>query len=123
MNNMQNLIFVVPWYGKDAHGGAETLCRLVVEHLNSAGILIQVFTTCSREFHSDWKNDLPSGKTVENNITVTRFKVDSRDRNSFNTLNQKIISNHSLDEKQELQFFENNINSSDMMKSISKSER
>jgi len=119
MNNKQNLIFVIPWYGKDATGGAETLCKLVVEHLDSAGISIQVFTTCSKEFHSEWVNDLPSGKTIVNNIQVTRFKVDSRDKNLFNNLNQKIISNHSLDKSHEQQFFENNINSSDMMKSIS----
>ncbi len=120
MNNKQNLIFVTPWYGKDAHGGAETLCRLVAEHLNSSDISIQVFTTCSKEFHSEWKNDLPSGKNIENNISVTRFKVDSRDKNLFNSLNQKILSNHSLNKKEEFEFFENNINSSDMMKVISK---
>ena len=120
MNNKQNLIFVAPWYGKDAHGGAETLCRLVAEHLNFADISIQVFTTCSKEFHSEWKNDLPSGKTIENNMSVTRFKVDSRDHNSFNILNQKILSNYSLSKKEELEFFENNINSSEMMKAITK---
>jgi glycosyltransferase involved in cell wall biosynthesis len=117
---LKNIIFVTPWYGKDAYGGAETLCRLVVEQLNSVGILVEVFTTCSREFPSEWKNDLPQGKTIERNIQVTRFKVDSRDRNSFNTLNQKILSNQTLSENEELQFFKNNINSSDMMKSILK---
>lgn len=120
MTLTKKIIFVIPWYGKNVHGGAETLCKLVAEHLNSVYISIQVFTTCSKEFHSDWKNDLNAGKTVENNIHVTRFKVDSRNKNRFDILNQKILSNHSLDEKQELQFFENNINSSDMMKSISK---
>jgi glycosyltransferase involved in cell wall biosynthesis len=119
MNNKQNLIFVIPWYGKDAHGGAETLCRMVVEHLNSVNISVKVFTTCSKEFSSEWENDLPPGKTIENNISVTRFKIDSRDKNLFDTLNQKILSNQYLNKKEELEFFKNNINSSDMMKAIS----
>ena len=119
MTLKQNLIFVIPWYGKEAYGGAETLCKLVVEHLDSVGVSVQVFTTNSKSFHTGWKNDLPSGKTFENNISVTRFKVDSRNENIFNILNKKILANNSITEKEELEFFKHNINSSDMMKAIS----
>ena len=119
MTLKQNLIFVIPWYGKEAYGGAETLCKLVVEHLDSVGVSVQVFTTNSKSFHTGWKNDLPSGKTFENNISVTRFKVDSRNENIFNILNKKILANNSITKKEELEFFKHNINSSDMMKAIS----
>jgi glycosyltransferase involved in cell wall biosynthesis len=116
----KNIIFVTPWYGKDAIGGAETLCKLVIEHLNAYKIPVEVFTTCSKEFNSDWTNNLKPGQYDENGVTVTRFKVDNRNTGIFNSLNQKILSNQTLDENEEKQFFENNINSSDMMDSILK---
>lgn len=121
--NTKKIIFVIPWYGKDATGGAETLCKTLVEHLHSAGMSVEVFTTCSREFHSDWINDLKPGTYTENGVTVHRFQVEPRNTNIFNSINRKILSNIPITEFDESQFFKNNINSSQMMNKIKNDEK
>ena len=100
MNSSRKIIFVIPWYGENATGGAETLCKSVVEHLHNSGCKVEVFTTTSKQFQSEWKNDLSPGEYVENGIAVKRFKVDPRDTNLFNSLNQKILSSIPLTEEQ-----------------------
>lgn len=117
---VRKLIFVTPWYGQYATGGAETLCRTVAEHLSAAGFQVEVFTTCSKQFPSNWTNDYKPGTYTENALTVTRFTVDSRDADLFNTLNGKILASVPLSHDEELAFFKNNINSTDMMDAITR---
>lgn len=114
----RKLIFVIPWYGEFATGGAEMQCKTLVEHLNLHGLKVEVFTTCSKQFHSGWVNDFKPGIYDENGIIVKRFKIDERNTDLFNHLNQQILSSLHLTEKEELDFFKNSINSSDMMNEI-----
>ena len=48
MNSNRKIIFVTPWYGKFATGGAETLCKIVAEHLHHSGHKVEIYTTCSK---------------------------------------------------------------------------
>ena len=118
-----DLIFVTPWYGKYATGGAETICRTVAEHLYKSGFSVQVFTTCSKEFLSDWSNYYKAGSYSENNILVKRFKVDKRNSELFNYLNQKLFISSTFSEDDENNFLKNNINSSTMMDEIHKNKK
>ena len=118
MNSNRKIIFVTPWYGKFATGGAETLCKTVVEHLHHSGHEVEIYTTCSKQFLSSWENDFKPGKYIENGLTVRRFQVDSRNRDVFNFINQKILSATPISEEEEYLFFKNNINSTEMMKAI-----
>jgi glycosyltransferase involved in cell wall biosynthesis len=118
MTFSQKIIFVIPWYGKDATGGAEIQCKTLAEHLKKSGLDIEVYTTCSKQFQGDWKNDLKPGKSVENEIPVTRFKINSRNKSLFDYINEKIISNSKVVLQEEKDFFENNINSKDLIKAI-----
>ena len=121
-NNLKEQIvtFVIPWYGENLTGGAESLCRKTAEHLESHGVKTEVFTTCSKQFYSDWKNDYTPGNYVVNKIPVTRFSVDLRDIVLFDSINYKLINKIPISEEEELQFFQNNINSSSMMSQIKK---
>ncbi len=117
--NTANIItFVIPWYGQDLNGGAETLCRRTAENLRSNNVDVEVFTTCSKEFLSDWSNFYKEGKYVVNGVPVQRFATDSRDISLFDSVNYKLINNHPITEEEEFQFFKNNINSSNMMSQI-----
>lgn len=118
MKSDKKLIFVTPWYGQYATGGAETICKTVAEHLSAIGFQVEIFTTCSKQFLSGWTNDYSPGKSTENELVVQRFKVDQRDVDVFNSLNNKILSSLSLSEEEEFLFFKNNINSKDMMDAI-----
>lgn len=114
----KKLVFVTPWYGQYATGGAETICKTVAEHLSTAGFQVEVFTTCSKQFLSGWTNDYKPGKYVENGLLVRRFKIDSRDVDIFNSINSKILSGIPLSKEEEENFFRNNINSKEMMDAI-----
>lgn len=120
MKSTRKIIFVIPWYGKDATGGAELQCRTLAEHLKGVGLDIEIFTTCSRQFNSAWINDFKLGKYQEDGLLVHRFRVDQRDSSLFGYLNDRILSTGRIKEDEELSFFQNSINSKDMMDAIAK---
>jgi glycosyltransferase involved in cell wall biosynthesis len=69
------LCFVVPRYGEDIVGGAETLCRRVAEGLAARGHAVSVFTTCAVD-HTRMENALPPGRVLHNGVDLRRFAVD-----------------------------------------------
>jgi glycosyltransferase involved in cell wall biosynthesis len=88
------LAFVIPWYGENIPGGAESQCRSLVRAIANSGATVEVLTTCVKEFRSDWNEDFhPEGKTVEAGVTVRRFKVRQRDTARFDAVNYKLMYN------------------------------
>lgn len=84
------IAFVVPRYGRDITGGAETLCRNVAEHLAAAGAAVEVYTTCAVD-HFTWEDHHPPGTVVERGVPVHRFPVaPARDRTRFEELHHGI---------------------------------
>lgn len=89
---MKKLGFVVPWHGESIPGGAEMLLRGVTSHLHEAGVELEILTTCIKQFSSDWnENYHKEGVTVENGITVRRFKVEKRNVQEFDRVNLMLI--------------------------------
>lgn len=78
---MIRLGFVVPRYGPEVLGGAETFARHFAEHLPSDEFEITVLTTCARDLFT-WRNDYPSGRSRINGLQVLRFPVDHRRRDA-----------------------------------------
>lgn len=68
---MMRLAFVVQRYGLEINGGAERLCREVIERL-SPEFEIEVLTTCAQDY-TTWENTYPAGQEVINGIIVRRF--------------------------------------------------
>ena len=87
------LTFVVPWYGVDVTGGAETEARKTVEGLQRlAGVEIEVLSTCVQDFHSDWSiNSRPEGVEWVNGIPVRRFPVRARNTEAFDAVNFQLM--------------------------------
>lgn len=69
------LAIVVPRYGLDIAGGAETLACGFAEEMVRREWDIEVWTTCARS-HYTWKNSHSSGQTIMNGVLVRRFLVD-----------------------------------------------
>lgn len=70
-----DLVMVVPRYGADVVGGAETGARMLSTRLASdLGWRVQVLTTCAFEA-STWLDHFPEGSTVEDGVEVHRFAV------------------------------------------------
>ena len=106
------LAFVIPWYGEHIPGGAEYATRRLAETLAARGRAVEVLTTCIRDFHSDWsKNHHRAGATVENGVTVRRFKVVHRDTVQFDELNGRLLQDQVLTPEEEAQFMQEMVKS------------
>ncbi|MFW6116202.1 MAG: glycosyltransferase family 4 protein [bacterium] len=66
-----HLALVVQRYGLEVNGGAELLCREVVEHLPSE-FNTEVLTTCAQDYVT-WENVYPPGLDSVNGVPVRRF--------------------------------------------------
>ena len=114
---MKKIGFVVPWHGQTIPGGAEMALRGVTEHLNKAGVDVEILTTCVKEFMADWnENYHKPGLMVENHIPVRRFKVRKRNVDAFNRVNIKLMNDEQLTPEEEEIFCKEMINSPDMYK-------
>ena len=106
------LAFVIPWYGENIPGGAESLCRDVVKALIASGCPVEVLTTCVQQFASDWNHNYhPEGRTVEGGVPVRRFPVRIRDVARFDQVNYKLIYNIPVTPEEEQVFVAEMINS------------
>jgi len=88
-DNLFHLGIVVPRYGSEVLGGAETFARHFAEHLPSDEFGVTVLTTCARDLLT-WRNEFPSGESWINGVRVFRFPIDHRRRDS--RLFQKLIN-------------------------------
>ena len=69
------LCFVVPRYGVEVIGGAESGARMLSEHLVAErGWEVEVITTCARD-HQSWDNVYLAGDSLVNGVVVRRFPV------------------------------------------------
>jgi glycosyltransferase involved in cell wall biosynthesis len=95
--------FVVPRYGTDVIGGAETAARLFAEHLVAQkDWQVEVLTSCALDFVT-WQDVLPEGDQTVNGVTVRRFaSVAGRDP-AFHPFSASLLADPgraSLDEAQ-----------------------
>ncbi|MBC7227606.1 MAG: glycosyltransferase family 4 protein [Thermoflexales bacterium] len=81
---------VVPRYGVDVLGGAESQARGFAEVALKRGWEVEVWTTCARS-HYTWENVYPEGATKVNGVTVRRFPVMWSDRNKWAELEVKLV--------------------------------
>ncbi|MCX9081135.1 MAG: glycosyltransferase family 4 protein [Candidatus Methanoperedens sp.] len=111
------IAFVVPRYGTDFVGGAETICREVAEHLRNKGVDVSVLTTCALD-HITWDNSYKPGDYVINSVPVKRFKVRDRDKKLYDELLTKISSNQILSKDEQISWINNGVNSDEMYQYI-----
>jgi len=104
------LAFVVPRYGDDVVGGAETLARGLAEHLPGDHYEVDILTTCARS-HFTWENYYPEGITLQNGIKVHRFRVNSRDINRFIEIQRSIEESIPITIEEQLLWAKEGVNS------------
>lgn len=104
---MTLISFVLPWYGPDLPGGAEAEARRTIQHLQAAGVHVEVLTTCTRDLYADWgKNYHSPGRSVVNGVVVHRFPVEARQREAFDSINSRLIHNLPITADDERVFME-----------------
>lgn len=102
--------FVVPRYGAEIVGGAETLARGFAERLPRDRFEVEVLTTCARSHHT-WENALPAGTAVEGGVTIRRFPVSPRDVGRFLAVQQRLSDGFPLDLDDEIDWLAGSVNS------------
>src|SRR5437764_1315304 len=105
----RRLAFVVPRYGAEIVGGAETLARGFAERLADR-FEVEVLTTCARDHHT-WQNVLPSGAETQGGVTVRRFAVSPRDVGRFLEVQQRMSEGFPLELDEELAWAAGSVNS------------
>jgi glycosyltransferase involved in cell wall biosynthesis len=103
---------ILPWYGPDVPGGAETDARHLAEHLCAAGYAAEVWTTCVRGLGSDWnENYHPPGRTMINGVPVTRFPVDVMNRDRYWSIHRRLAFGQAVTPREEALFLSQSIRS------------
>ncbi len=104
--------FVIPFYGADIGGGAETLCRRLAENLTARGADVEVLTTTLRDLATDWSLDFHEpGSYKINGVTVRRFAVRPADMNVFMSINHRLVARETVTLEEELDYMNNAVNS------------
>lgn len=109
--------FVVPRYGAQVGGGAETLVRHLAERLVLRGDSVEIWTTCARD-NRTWQNELNAGCTLEEGVTVHRFPVDDRDLERWVPLQIRIHEGLQLSSEEQLDWMQESVNSSELYQHI-----
>jgi len=105
---MTQLAFVVPRYGPEVLGGAETFARRLAEHLPADRFDVAILTTCARDLHT-WRNEYRAGETRVGELRVLRFPVDHRHRDArlFGHLNDRANRGEPLSLEEQSAWLEN----------------
>jgi glycosyltransferase involved in cell wall biosynthesis len=111
---------VVPRYGENLGGGAETLVRTLVEDLANAGngdSCCEIWTTCAKD-HRTWENYYPEGQDQLNGVTIRRFPVDARNLDLFVKHEIAIAEGRPLLADEQLEWLEQSVNSRGLYRHI-----
>lgn len=127
---------IVPRYGANLGGGAETLVRELIlrlkrryedERLAAARarneeppgepIRFEVWTTCALD-HRSWDNELPPGITTEDGIVVRRFPVSPRNLDIFIGAELAMRDGRPLTVDEQLEWMSNSVNSHELYRHI-----
>ncbi len=102
------LAFIVPRYGEEVLGGAETAAGSLAEHLPRSEFDVQVWTTCADDV-TTWRNVQSPGSSVLNGVPVQRFPIDHRlpDRPRYRGLLTRLTHGGVLSADDEYAFVDN----------------
>ncbi|HWE67600.1 MAG TPA: glycosyltransferase family 4 protein [Acidimicrobiales bacterium] len=86
------LAYVVPRYGTQIRGGAETGARMFAEHLVAQrGYEVEVLTTCALDALT-WRDELAAGTEAVNGVTVHRIASEAGRDEGFHPLSGRLLA-------------------------------
>src|SRR5580704_12117507 len=84
--------YVVPRYGAQIRGGAETGARMFAEHLVAErGYEVEVLTTCALDALT-WRDELAEGIETINGVTVRRIASEAGRGVGFHPLSGQLLA-------------------------------
>ena len=116
---MKPVAFVIPWYGDDIKGGAESECNQLAHLFLEKHIPVEVLTTCVKQASDDrGTNTLPEGSHMESGVCVRRFPVKKQNMEKLVPANLKLFHNEPVTPEEEKNYLEEDINSPAMYRFI-----
>jgi glycosyltransferase involved in cell wall biosynthesis len=103
--------FVIPRFGEEIGGGAETLVGTLARRLKERGDDVVAITTCAKD-HRTWENEYPEGESIAYGIRTIRFPVNERDIKTWIPLQIKLSEGIPLTLDEELKWMSESVNSS-----------
>jgi glycosyltransferase involved in cell wall biosynthesis len=95
--------YVVPRYGTQIRGGAETGARMMAEHLVAdRGDQVEVFTSPALDALT-WRDELPTGTEMLNGVTVHRIASAAGRGEGFHPLSGRLLADPSAAGAEELE--------------------
>lgn len=73
MRPHDTITIVIPWFGYETAGGAETQARQLAQAIHSLGVPIEVWTTTARDSFAPSAAYYPVGPTTVDGVAVRRF--------------------------------------------------
>lgn len=116
------IAFVVPRYGPEILGGAESHCRVLAEKLAEGDAEIDVLTTCAID-HFTWADHFPPGTTEVDGVRVTRFRVSPRDQERWWALHTQIGAGMPISYSDQLEWMGNSVWSEDLLEAACDTSR
>jgi glycosyltransferase involved in cell wall biosynthesis len=84
--------YVVPRYGTQIRGGAETGARMLAEHLvHDRGCEVEVFTTAALDALT-WRDELAPGTEIVNGVAVHRIESQAGRGEGFHPLSGRLLA-------------------------------
>ena len=98
MSGGYRLAIVVPRYGPEVNGGAESLAREYAQRL-APHVDVTVLTTCALDYRS-WANHFAPGEHRDGPVRVMRFTVDrERDDEEFDSFSADVLRARRISER------------------------
>jgi glycosyltransferase involved in cell wall biosynthesis len=102
-----HVLCVVPRYGEEVLGGAESLVRGFAEHAPALGGDVHVLTTCAADAIT-WDNVLPRGLERLNGVPVWRYPLDPvRSAQRQRDLHYRLMTHQPLDIAEQYEWLDN----------------
>ncbi len=124
MEAAMKIAVVVPRYGPEVVGGAETLVRGLAERIqkDDPQIEVEALTTCARDHHT-WKNYYREGRDVVHGVPVKRFAVnENRDLTRYGELLFKISMGQVIPVDEQYEWIDVNVHSARLYDYIARNE-
>ncbi len=104
---------MVPRYGVEIVGGAETLARGFAERLPRERFEVEVWTTCAMDHHT-WANAVAPGAAEVNGVVVRRFPVSPRDVGRFLAVQERLSIGFPLELAEEIDWLAGSVHSEEL---------
>ncbi|WP_169083616.1 glycosyltransferase family 4 protein [Paenibacillus sp. PL91] len=103
---------ITPWFSDSISGGAERFAGGIAKSLQDAGNEVEILTTCGKDSFWPWDKDFyKEGKYQIEDYTIRRFSLRSRNKQLYDELMGKLISNKELTYIEEMQLLLETVNS------------